>query len=78
MIKNEKMCQIFKYELIKSTQLDLQKCITWSIKFRKGKQKWNNACENYNIFPRKLNIIIKTSKFIHLNHVYNHLDFLFK
>jgi hypothetical protein len=37
-ITNEKMCQIFKYELIKSIQSDLQKCITWPIEFRKGKQ----------------------------------------
>ncbi len=29
-------------------------------KYRRKKKEWNKTCENYNIFPRKLNTSIKT------------------
>lgn len=49
---NEKMCQNFKYVYVKSIQSNLQKCITWIKKLKKGKQEWNKVCEDFNICPR--------------------------
>ncbi len=49
-----------KYVFIKSTQAHLQKSIIWLKKFGKGRQEWNEACFETIIWPRKLNIPIKT------------------
>jgi hypothetical protein len=40
----EKNCKNLKYVYIKSTQINLWKCIIWPKKFRKGKHEWNKAC----------------------------------
>jgi hypothetical protein len=45
---------------IKSIQRDLQKCITWPKKFRKGRQEWEKAYVNSCLPPQKLNIPMKT------------------
>ncbi len=44
-------------------QFDLQKCITWSKKFGKGRHEWNKTYIDFEIHPRKLNIPIKKSYF---------------
>ncbi len=44
-------CKNFKYLSIKVIQSNLQKCITWPKKSRKGKQRWNKACMN---LPKKV------------------------
>ncbi len=54
------MFKDLKYVSIKSTQANLQKFITWFLKFRKGKQKWNKACVEISIRPRKWNTPMKT------------------
>ncbi len=51
---DKKVCRNLKFVSIKSTQSNLQKCITWFLKFRKGRQEWNTACSNSNLPPRKL------------------------
>jgi hypothetical protein len=56
----EKVYRNLKYVSIKSTQVDLQKCITWPKKYGKGKQEWNKVCLETKIRPKKLNIPIKT------------------
>jgi hypothetical protein len=43
-IAKEKVYKNLKYVYIKSTQANLQKCITWPKKSRKGRQEWNKAC----------------------------------
>jgi hypothetical protein len=55
----KKVCKIFKYVSIKSTQFNLQKCITWPRHFGKSKYEWNKACTEFEIHPRKLNTLVK-------------------
>jgi hypothetical protein len=50
------VCKDLKYVYIKSTQANLQKCITWPKKFGKGRHEWNKACVETSIHPKKLNI----------------------
>jgi hypothetical protein len=57
---NEKVCKCLKYVYVKTTQLNLQKCITWLKKSRKSRQEWNMAYAYSNLFQRKLNVPIKT------------------
>jgi hypothetical protein len=45
---------------MKYAHLDLQKCIIWPETFGNGRQEWNKACSNFNLLPRKLNILMKT------------------
>jgi hypothetical protein len=52
-------CRNLNYVSIMSTQVDLQKCITWSKKSGKDKHEWNKACLETRIRPKKLNIQIK-------------------
>ncbi len=59
-ITEEKMCKDLKYVSIKSIQTNLQKCITWLKKSRKGKKEWNKACVETSIHPKKLNTLGKT------------------
>ncbi len=47
------MCKNLEYVYVMSTKAKLQKCITWPKKFGKGRQKWNKACVETNIRPRK-------------------------
>jgi hypothetical protein len=54
------ICRNFKFVSIKSIQSNLQKCITWPKKSRKGRHEWNKACSDSNLPPRKLNIPMKT------------------
>jgi hypothetical protein len=56
----EKVCKDLKYVYVKSTQVDLQKCIIWPKKYRKGKQEWNKAYVETSIHLRKLNNLMKT------------------
>ncbi len=53
------MCKDLKYVFIMSAQADLQKCITWPKKSRKGRHEWNKACVEIGIHQRKLNIVLK-------------------
>jgi hypothetical protein len=46
------------YVSIKVVQSNVQKCITWPKKSRKGRQKWNKTCMDFEIFPRKLNTLV--------------------
>jgi hypothetical protein len=54
-IVEKKVCKDLKCVFVKSTQADLQKCITWPKKSRKGMQEWNKACVKTSIRPKKLN-----------------------
>jgi hypothetical protein len=49
----EKVCKDFKYVSIKSTQTNLQKCITWPKKSRKGRPEWNKVYVETRIHPKK-------------------------
>ena len=60
-ILKEKVDKSLKYVSIKVVQSNLQECITWPKKSRKGKQRWNKDCMNSKIFERKLNTQIKTN-----------------
>jgi hypothetical protein len=57
---NEKVCKDLQYVSIKYVQKDLQKCITWPKKSRKGRQKWEKACVNLGLSSQKLNTPMKT------------------
>jgi hypothetical protein len=43
-IAKEKVCRNLKYVFIKFAQANLQKCITWLKKSKKGIHEWNKAC----------------------------------
>jgi hypothetical protein len=57
---DEKVCKGFRYVSIKFVQIDLQKCITWPKKSRKGKQEWMKAYITICIGLGKLNTPVKT------------------
>jgi hypothetical protein len=59
-ITKGKVCKDLKYVSFKSIRANLQKCIIWFKKSRKGRQKWNKACVDISIHPRKLNTPVKT------------------
>ncbi len=50
-IIKEKNCKDLQYVSIKSTQGDLQKCVTWLKESKKGNQEWENACVNSSLPP---------------------------
>jgi len=54
------VCKDLKYVSIKFAQVNLQKCIIWPKKSRKGRQEWNKVCVETNIRPKKLNTPMKT------------------
>jgi hypothetical protein len=56
----EKVCKNFKFFSIKSMQSNIQKCVTWPKKSRKGRQEWSKACIDARIRPRELNILLKS------------------
>jgi hypothetical protein len=57
---NEKVCKGFTYVSIKFVQIDLQKCIIWLKKSRKGKQEWMKAYIIVCLRLGKLNALVKT------------------
>jgi hypothetical protein len=57
---DEKVCKGLRYVSIKSIQIDLQKCITWPKKSRKGKQEWMKAYITICLRFGKLNTLVKT------------------
>jgi hypothetical protein len=59
----EKVCKNLKHISIKSTQSNLQKCITWPKKFGKGRYKGIKSCIESEICPRKLNTPMKTNDY---------------
>ncbi len=59
---NERVCKSLKYAFIKFAKENLEKCITKPNKSRKDKQKWNRACIDLSLCPRKLNTLMTTSK----------------
>ncbi len=56
---NEKVCKGLKYESIKTTQYDLQKCITQLKQSSKSRQEQNKACVDLNFPKRKLKTLVK-------------------
>jgi hypothetical protein len=48
-IIDEKVCRNLKFVLFKFTKSNLDKCITWPKKSRKGIQEWNKACSDSNV-----------------------------
>jgi hypothetical protein len=54
------VCKDLKYVYVKFVQEDMQKCITWPKKSRKGRQEWNKAYVEIGIHPKKLNTLLKT------------------
>ncbi len=59
----KKVYENLKHISIKSTQFDLQKCMTWLKKYGKGRHEWNKVCIDFGIRLRKLNTPIKTRYF---------------
>jgi hypothetical protein len=57
---DKKICKNFKFVSIEFVQSNLQKCIIWPKKSRKGRQESTKACLDSNLPPRKLNIPMKT------------------
>ncbi len=57
---DDKAYKNLKYVSIKSTSVNLQKCITWPKKLGKDHQEWNKACIEASLRPKKLNILMKT------------------
>jgi hypothetical protein len=49
---DEKVCKNIKFVSTKYTHIDLQKCITWPKKSKKGRKKLNKACLDSNLPPR--------------------------
>ncbi len=48
------------YASIKSTQVDVQKCITWPNKSNNRQQAWEKACVNFGLNPHTFNTHMKT------------------
>jgi hypothetical protein len=63
-IAKKKVCKNLKHISIKSTQFNLQKCITWPKKSRKGRHECTKTCINYRIRLKKQNTPIKTRYFL--------------
>jgi hypothetical protein len=59
-IKWKKNSWGFKYLSIKSTHYDLQKCIIWPKKSKKGKKEKKKKDINLGPHWRKLNILLET------------------
>ncbi len=60
---DDKIAYNLNYAFIKSTQANIQKCITWPKKSSKSKQTWDKACIDFRLNPKKLNTYeIKTCK----------------
>jgi hypothetical protein len=59
-IIEKKICKNLKFIFVKSTEFDIQKCVTWPRKSGKGRQEWSNACTDMEFQPRKLNTLVKT------------------
>jgi hypothetical protein len=57
------MCKNLEYVFIRSTQIDLYKCITWPKKIGKGRQEWNTTYVEINIHLRKLSTPMKIINF---------------
>ncbi len=49
------MAYSLNYTFMKSIQVSIQKCITWSKKSNKGKQARDKACIDFRLNPKKLN-----------------------
>jgi len=56
---NDKVYRNLKYVSIKSTQVNLQKCITWPKRLGKDHQEWNKACIEASLRAKNLNILVK-------------------
>jgi hypothetical protein len=57
---DNKMCKNLKEMSITFAHwLDVQKCMTWPKKSKKGKHEWNKTCIASSFHPRKLNIRYK-------------------
>jgi len=69
-INDEKVCKGFKYVSIKFAHANLQKCIIWPKKFDEGQSKWNKACIETNLRPRKLNALMKIRSILFLDIVF--------
>jgi hypothetical protein len=77
-IINEKVYRNLKYVSIKVIQANLQKCITWPKKSRKGGQEWTKACVEIGIHPKKLNTSMKTKKILSSYLLCEKVSFLLK
>lgn len=56
---NEKVCKGLKYVFIKFWQVNLQKWIIWSKKFRKDRQEWNKTSIDSSFCSRKQKTLVK-------------------
>lgn len=59
MLQQTKKIVNTSYVSMKTTQEDLQKCITWPKNSMKGQQEWSNACVESSLALKKLNIWMK-------------------
>jgi hypothetical protein len=59
-IVEEKISKGLKYVSLKFAQPNLQKCITWLKKSRKGKDEWMKAYIAIGFTFKKLNTLVKT------------------
>ncbi len=57
---DEKVIVGLKQVNVKVAQRNLQKIITWTKISRKGRQEWEKACVERQLWPQKLKILVKT------------------
>ncbi len=61
-IVDEKVYKRLKCVSIKTTHIDMQKCI-WPKKIGKGMKEWIKVSIDFGTPPRKLNILVKTKHY---------------
>jgi hypothetical protein len=49
-----------QFFFVKFAHINLWKCVTWPKISGKGKQKWEKACVETSLHPKKLNTPVKT------------------
>jgi hypothetical protein len=65
---DDKVARELQYALIKSTQANIHKYITWLKKSNKGNQEWEKPYMDICLSPHKLNTSVKT-KYLEILHV---------
>ncbi len=56
---DEKVTTSLKWVIVKATQENLQKAITWTKKLGKGKHEWETTCVKRGLWLQKLKTLVK-------------------
>jgi hypothetical protein len=72
-VTSKEVARGLSYASIKSTQVDIQKCITWLKKLSKGQQAWEKVCVDSGLNPCKLN----THEHPYEDEIHGNFPFLF-